>query len=73
MHILHYKENRFYKITVYGMLVDYTMEKVTKSYRLVLDFNKRSSILSRCEVTSLKIHDGLNRVASILDNAIVRS
>ena len=36
------------------MLIDYKMGKISKTYKLVLDFNKGTSDLIRCEASNLR-------------------
>lgn len=61
----------FDKITVYGMLVDYSSEKTTKAYKLSLDFKIGKSSLHRCDDVDLSIPEAFSRVTSILKKAMV--
>lgn len=56
----------FNKITVYGLLVDYKTEKITKVYELVMDFSSRKSSLREANDANLDIADGFLRTTLLL-------
>ncbi len=64
------KDVLFSKITVYGLLIDYSGFLAKKSYKLVLDFQGRESNLCVCNAP-INAKEAFERLASIIDNAVV--
>lgn len=60
----------FETITIYGLLVDYTHRKSLRQYKLVFDFERRSSILHKCDDEAIELTEAFERVTSLLNLAV---
>lgn len=61
----------FNKIIVYGLLVDYNKEKITKVYELTMNFVSMRAHLRQAHEANLDITDGFLRTTSLLKNSLV--